>query len=222
MTISRDDEDAVRWILHEQVADVHASEDLIDRVQAGGNRRRKATRRIAAAAATIAVAGCAVGVAFSVGGSRSTQPTSIAGPPVVCPAAASLPQGWEIRGVPAKPAVAGAAHSLLPGSPIIALSCAVSTTRHSTGLTADELAATVTALKSAPLNSDKTIGGPCTQQDQAYQPIYLIFGYTNLAQLTIVGYAVEGCNGIGPASWVVSNGTVRATVQSPALDALGS
>jgi hypothetical protein len=220
VTISREDEDAVRRILHEQVADVHASEDLIDRVQAEP-RRRTAARRIAVSAATIAVAGCAVGVAFAVGGSRNTQHTPVAGPPIACPAPASLPSRWEVGGVLAKPTVAGATHSLLPGSPIAAVSCAVSGTGGSTRLTADELAATVAALKSPPRFSSP-VAGACTTDDQAYRPLYLVFEYADGAQLTVVGYAVDGCNGKGPASWVVSNGSWRNTVQSPALDALGA
>jgi hypothetical protein len=219
VNISRNDEDAVRSILREQVADVYASEDLVRRVETGG-RRRRTVRRITFSASALAVAGCVAGLVFALGSSRTAQQTPVASPPIACPAPASLPEGWELAGVQTKPAVPGAAHSLMPGSPIAAVSCAVTGARRATGLTADELAATATALKSAPFNSPIP-GNLCREADPSHQSLYLVFAYADGARLTVVAYPTLLCNGKGAAYWNVNNGTAHSIIQSPALDTLG-
>ena len=220
---AREDDDSVRALLHQHVADIHPTPGLIDRVEAGIRHRHK-TRRIMLPVAGLTTAACVVALAFTM--ERTAAPiahAAQAGRPVVtCPD--SLPAGWMNAGVPAAPPVPGAARALLPGTPVAAVSCSTRdlTRTTTTTLTAQQISATIATLQAAPINSSATAANPpCEAFAQHNRPLYLIFGYSDGTHLTITAYAQTLCNGHGPVNWLASNGQIRtAAFQSPVLDSL--
>lgn len=223
---ARDDEDAARALLHQYVADIQSAADLIDRVEDGVRRRRKARRRVVVPGTVLATAACVAAVVFTMEKMAAPARHAAQGGQAVITCPVPLPTGWLNAGVPATPPVSGAPRALLPGTPVAAVSCSTGDSAHSTttSLTAQQVSAMVAALRTAPVDSGAAaVNQPCETGDQHHQPLYLIFGYADGTRLTITAYAQTLCTGYGPVSWYASNGQVRTTAfQSAVLDSFSA
>jgi hypothetical protein len=226
---SPEEEAAARALLRDHVADVHAAEDLLGRVQAGV-RRRRTRRRSAFAVAALAATGCAAvfiptGVTGDSGaGARPLAQPVLAGPQtgsLACPDAP--PADWRTRGVPPVGGVPAYAHTLVPGHPVAALACPIDSGGHTAALTPSQLANAVAVFAAATPSSGVLTPGPCHEGLARNGELYLVFEYSNGALLTVTGFAQQPCNPGGgrpakPAevTWTATNSAAHGVDSTPA------
>lgn len=223
MLTTPEEEAAAGTLLRDYVADVHAPEDMLDRVKAGA-RRRRTVRRTGYAVAAVAVAGFAaafvpMGLSGPAAGSRPVSVSasvSVATGKNTCPV---RPAGSVDFGAKPVGAVPGYTHTLVPGKPVTAVSCPFFGGGHAAvPLSATQLADAESVLDAAAPNSDEITNGMCQTGLPKNGHLYLIFEYANGAQLTVTAYGSQPCNGATPTAvtWDASNTAAAGHTTTPA------
>jgi len=219
VSIAPEDEEHARALLIAYVADIDATADLIDRVEAEGRRRRVARRFVLPVTALAAAASVAVFVPAL--GRIGNSPDGAESGRSVITCQSSLPSSWWVLGLPPTGAVPGSARSLVPGRPVADVSCPLGGNTRTVELSEQELVATVAALNSA-APSMKTPGGLCETKAQRYETLYLVFEYDDGTKLTVFAHPMVACNFLGQVTWYATNSVTGGTIHSTALDALAT
>jgi len=232
MLTTPEEEVAVCRLLRDHVADVHAPEDMLDRVQAGA-RGRRTVRRTGYAVAAVAVAGCAaafvpMGLSGPAMGSRPSvgASVSVVTGQNVCPA---RPVGSLSLGAKPVGTVPGYTHTLVPGKPVAAFSCPFYGGVHAgVSLSATQLADAVSVLDATAPNTDEIINGMCQSGLPKNGSLYLVFEYANGARLTVTAFGLRPCGATTTTdvAWTASNtaadGHTTTPSQAETLEALAA
>lgn len=221
-----EEEEAVRVLLREHVADVRAQEDVLVRVQAGAQRRRTA-RRTAFALSAVAVVGCAaVFVPMGLSGSAASAHPAATGASVSVLSAQNAcvarPEGYVVPVTKPVGSVPGYTHTVVPGKPVAAVSCPFyGDVRTATFLSTAQLAGVVSVLD-AVVQQKGTFNMGCESPLPKNGGLYLVFEYADGARLSVIATGSRPCGDTAAVvtaadvTWNVSNTAASGHTTTPA------
>ncbi len=235
-----EEEEAVRVLLLDHVADIHAEEDVLARVQAGAQRRqtaRRTARRTAFALSAVTVAGCAAAfVPMGLPGSSASAHPAATGASVTVlsaqDACVARPEGYVDPVAKPVGSVPGFTHTMVPGKPVAAVSCPFyGDARTATFLSTAQLADAVSVLNAA-VQQRGTFNMGCESPLPKNGGLYLVFEYADGARLSVTATGSRPCGDTAAVvtatevTWSVSNtadyGHTTTAAQAETLDALAA